>query len=69
MALTRKLIAGPVTAPIPSGAVAPVAGTAFDYRGGRPVGALDHNFCLSDAPAPLRPVTWLCAGGLTMQAG
>ncbi|MDO5604846.1 MAG: aldose epimerase family protein [Paracoccus sp. (in: a-proteobacteria)] len=49
----------------------PVAGTPFDLRAevplARPLAAqpdgFDHNFCLSDAPAPLRPVAWLRAPG------
>ena len=47
---------------IPSGAVTPVAGTRFDFRDARPIGAggassgYDHNFCLSAARAPLRRV-------------
>lgn len=47
---------------LPTGVRAAVAGTAFDFRAGRtlsPPDGLDHNFCLSDAAAPLRPVTWL----------
>ncbi|WP_262271653.1 MULTISPECIES: aldose epimerase family protein [Microvirga] len=51
---------------IPTGAFAPVAGTAFDFRSSRPIGAMiddttqlpeagyDHNFCLNDRGAPLR---------------
>ncbi|RME14526.1 MAG: galactose mutarotase, partial [Alphaproteobacteria bacterium] len=41
---------------IPTGEVAPVAGTRFDFRTPTPVGRafpLDHNFCLSTARAPL----------------
>ena len=42
---------------IPTGAIAPVAGTPFDFRKPRPIPigqGLDHNFCLSrqTAPAP-----------------
>lgn len=40
----------------------PVAGTAFDLRAGRKLGQiprLDHNFCLSAATMPLRPVAEL----------
>lgn len=46
---------------IPTGAVAPVAGTAFDFRVPRPIGrhGYDHNFCLSRAEMPLRPVARL----------
>jgi aldose 1-epimerase len=46
---------------IPDG-VAPVEGTAFDFRAGRRLpgeGLLDHNLCLSDARGPLREVAWL----------
>lgn len=43
-------------AALPTGAIAPVGGTAFDFGTGRLVGEapdpLDHNFCLADAPAP-----------------
>lgn len=56
---------------IPDGRRLPVAGTPFDFRADRPVGqagALDHNFCLSDGPAPLRPVAWLTGrSGLTLE--
>ncbi|AWD21436.1 hypothetical protein B6K69_06900 [Fuscovulum blasticum] len=46
---------------IPTGEIAPVAGTAFDFRTARPIGdaGYDHNFCLSPARGPLRPVAWL----------
>lgn len=51
---------------IPTGEIAPVAGTAFDFRNLRPIGAsfddaaqlpeggYDHNFCLDGAPGTLR---------------
>jgi aldose 1-epimerase len=56
---------------IPTGRSAPVAGTGFDFQTPRPLQdvALDHNFCLSDAPAVLRPVAWLRSdrSGLQMQ--
>ena len=43
-------------AALPTGAIALVAGTAFDFGAGRPVGEapdpFDHNICLADAPAP-----------------
>jgi len=51
---------------IPTGELAPVAGTAFDFRMSRPIGAMiddtrqlpeagyDHNFCLTDSGQPLR---------------
>lgn len=56
---------------IPDGRILPVADTPFDFRADRPVGqvgALDHNFCLSDAPVPLRPVAWLTGrSGLSLE--
>ncbi|QFU07715.1 Aldose 1-epimerase precursor [Rhodobacteraceae bacterium THAF1] len=44
---------------IPTGQIAPVADTPFDFRGGILLDAdvlplLDHNFCLTNAPGPLR---------------
>lgn len=56
---------------IPRGAALPVGETPHDFRAGkRPVPGvppLDHNFCLSDAPAPLREVAWLTgASGIEM---
>ena len=55
----------------PTGEVAPVDGTPFDLRrGATPTPGtppLDHNFCLSDAPVPLRDVLWLTGtGGVEM---
>lgn len=46
---------------IPTGALAPVEGTGFDFRTPRQIGkrGLDHNFCLSDHPEPIRPVATL----------
>ncbi len=53
---------------IPTGECAAVAGTKFDFRslrrirqpdGGGPV--IDHNYCLSDARVPLRPVARLAS--------
>ncbi|WP_299424310.1 aldose epimerase family protein [uncultured Shimia sp.] len=47
---------------IPTGEVASVAGTRFDFCEAAPVGQaapLDHNFCLSDARQSLRPVATL----------
>lgn len=55
---------------IPTGQIAPVGGTAFDFRQPRLIGnaGYDHNFCLSPAPVPLRPVARLTgASGLSMQ--
>lgn len=46
---------------IPTGEVAAVADTAFDFRTLRPLGThgIDHNFCLADKTLPLRPVARL----------
>lgn len=55
---------------IPTGEVAPVAGTAFDFRAGRRIdpAGYDHNLCLGPARAPLRAVAELgSASGLTMR--
>ncbi|MBM7066282.1 aldose epimerase family protein [Actibacterium sp. 188UL27-1] len=56
---------------LPTGEVAPVKDTAFDYRQGQTLGpdtAVDHNFCLSQTRAPLRPVAWLTGtSGLMME--
>lgn len=55
---------------IPTGEIAPVAGTRLDFHEGRPIGpdGHDHNFCLSDGPRPLRPVAWLSGqDGLRME--
>ena len=59
------------TALLPTGRITPVAATLFDFRKARklPQGepALDTNFCLSAAKAPLRPVATLTgASGLTL---
>ncbi|MGB3407106.1 MAG: aldose epimerase family protein [Jannaschia sp.] len=56
---------------IPVG-VAPVAGTAFDFRAGRALPSdalLDHNLCLSDRQVALREVAQLrsTASGVTMR--
>ena len=54
---------------IPTGQIAPVSGTPFDFRRTRPVapGGYDHNFCLSDGPRPLRDIAWLTgATGIAM---
>ncbi len=57
---------------LPTGAVAEVANTRFDYRHGRKLedgaeGLLDTNFCLSDTRQPLRTIATLAApGGVTM---
>ncbi|MEL6585915.1 MAG: aldose epimerase family protein [Pseudomonadota bacterium] len=55
---------------IPTG-VAPVDGTPFDFRQGRPLpgqGLLDHNLCLADGQQPLRDIGTLhsTVSGLTM---
>lgn len=55
---------------IPTGEIAPVAGTDFDFCTPRQIGnfGYDHNFCLSARPRPLRPVALLTGGsGLSMQ--
>ncbi len=55
---------------IPTGEIAPVAGTRFDFRQGRDLrgGDYDHNLCLGPARTPLRPVAVLTgATGLRMQ--
>ena len=56
---------------IPTGEIAPVAGTTFDYRSPRALAGavLDHNFCLGQERAELRPVAWLssAASGLQME--
>lgn len=46
---------------IPTGEVAAVAGTRFDFRTARELGSssIDHNFCLSDRRVPLRAVAKL----------
>lgn len=63
---------------IPSGEVAPVAGTRFDFRAGRPIrneadnGAhafYDHNYCVAREKTPLRPILTLkgARSGVTME--
>jgi len=57
---------------IPTGEVAKVSGTRFDFQTPRPVSQsnlLDHNFCLSDQREPLRPVAWFSSplSGVTME--
>ena len=51
---------------IPTGQIAPVAGTRFDFRRACQIapGGYDHNFCLSDGPRPLRDIARLtgCRG-------
>jgi len=47
---------------LPTGGVAAVQGTRFDFRRPRPLTSddvLDTNFCLADAPGPLRPAATL----------
>ena len=56
---------------IPTGEIRPVAGTDYDFRQPRTISpgtpALDHNFCLSDGPRPLRDVLALTGrSGVTM---
>ena len=59
----------PVDAGLIPKAIAPVAGTPFDFRQPRPIGdaGYDHNFCLSHGRDALRPVARLSAGALSMQ--
>ena len=54
---------------IPTGEIAPVAGTDLDFRSLRPIGAagFDHNFCLSDGQRPLRRVARLQGRALAME--
>ena len=55
----------------PTGEVADVTSTDMDFRDGVVLGTdtppLDHNFCLSPEPVPLRDVLWLTGtSGVTM---
>ena len=55
----------------PTGEVVDVTGSDMDFRAGPVLGddtpPLDHNFCLSDEPEPLRDVLWLTGqSGITM---
>jgi aldose 1-epimerase len=58
---------------LPTGDIAAVDNTRFDYRQGRTLqagaeGLIDTNFCLSQARQPLRPVAWLTGtGGLRLE--
>lgn len=55
---------------LPTGDVAMVDGTGFDFRTSRPVaGTFDHNFCLADQRRDLAPVAQLSSprSGLSMQ--
>lgn len=55
---------------IPTGRIAPVEGTCFDFRQPRVIGdsGYDHNFCLSRTPQPLRPVARITGrSGLSME--
>ena len=55
---------------LPTGDVAMVDGTGFDFRTPRPVaGTFDHNFCLADQRRDLAPVAQLSSprSGLSMQ--
>jgi aldose 1-epimerase len=57
---------------LPTGRITPVAATLFDFRKARKLAlgepALDTNFCLSAAKAPLRPVATLTgASGLALR--
>nr|WP_255552224.1 aldose epimerase family protein [Maritimibacter dapengensis] len=52
---------------IPTGRVAPVAETPFDYRRPRELDpALDHNFCIATEQGPLRPVCQLSTSSLSL---
>lgn len=48
---------------IPTGKIAAVAGTRFDFRAPREIGTagIDHNFCLSDGQRPIQTVATLRA--------
>ena len=48
---------------IPTGQIAPVAGTKFDFRTAQRLQAaeIDNNFCLSHGHQPLRDVAWLAS--------
>lgn len=50
---------------LPTGHVADVAGTAFDYRSARTLGRLDHNFCLAEGQS-LRRAACLRGPDLSM---
>ena len=56
---------------IPTGAIADVAGTEFDFRELREFGAsdLDHNYCVGLEREALRPVFWLRSpdSGVTLE--
>lgn len=58
---------------LPTGEIADVAGTAYDFRDPRSLTVgetpkLDTNFCLADAPRPLTPALSLAApSGLTLE--
>ena len=55
---------------LPTGEVAAVDGTGFDFRTSRPVeGAFDHNFCLADLRRDLAPVAQLIANIRIVDAG
>ena len=54
---------------IPTGEVAPVGGTRFDFRAGRDLGQAGYDHCLCPAGAGMRPVARLesAAGGLALE--
>lgn len=60
---------------IPTGEIAPVEGTRFDFRQQAPLGPacaqglIDHNFCLSGERVPIRQIARLCcpASGVTLE--
>jgi len=52
---------------IPTGEIAPVEGTAFDFRAGKPVTPeFDHNFVLRGSPEPALEL-WEPATGILMK--
>ena len=58
---------------IPSGAQTDITGTQFDFqtvaalrRGDHPV-MIDHNYCVSEGRAEMRPIAWLSGGDTRME--
>ena len=58
---------------IPSGAQTDITGTQFDFqtaaalrRGDHPV-MIDHNYCVSEGCAEMRPIAWLSGGDTRME--
>lgn len=56
---------------LPTGEIAPTAGSDYDFRGPRELvpadPPLDHNFCLSGDDSDLREVAELTGGGVTLR--